>query len=161
MNKTLFAIVTVILLSLTSARYVAPGDARVGYRAPSMTFSNAFSTTKVQDMMGKYVVVTFWSSAQPVSRLINMELSSAVAGAADVEYVAVNMDRSQGLFEQLVSADGLEPSHQFHVAIEQQDKIMEQWRQQRDEFSSFLVSPEGLIVKINPTATDIANIAKH
>lgn len=155
MNKTLFAIVTIILLLLTSARYVAPSDGRVGYRAPDIELSDGSRKVDLQDMRGQYVVVTFWSSAQPASRLANKELSVAAGAKAGVAHVAVNMDRSHGLFEQLIEADGLSGYDQFYVAVEQQEKVMERWRQQRDEFTSFLISPEGRIVKVNPTAGDI------
>ena len=157
MNKTLITIVTAALILLTSARYTTPSDGRVGYQAPSLTLSNDDTTVQLQDFRGKYVVVTFWSSAQPVSRIANAEMSEATA-ESKIVHLAVNMDRSRGLFDQLIALDQLDGKAQFHIDLDAQEKVMESWRQKSGNFNSFLIDPKGKIVKLNPTPEDIARL---
>lgn len=156
MNKTLITIVTVALMLLTSARYTTPSDGRVGYQAPNLSLSNTATSVQLQDFRGQYVVVTFWSSAQPASRIANAKLSTATANNSEVAYIAVNMDRSRGLFEQLIAVDNLDGKAQFHIDLDSQEQVMQSWRQNGGDFSSFLIDPQGKILKQNPTPADIA-----
>ena len=157
MNKTLITIVTAALVLRTSARYTTPSDGRVGYQAPTLSLSNDDTTVQLQDFRGKYVVVTFWSSAQPVSRIINSEMSEA-ASDSEIVHLAVNMDRSRGLFEQLIAVDHLDGKAQFHIDLDAQEQVMQSWRQKAGDFNSFLIDPQGKIVKLNPTPEDIAQL---
>ena len=157
MNKTLITFVAAGLMLLTSARYTTPSDGRVGFQAPSLALSNADTTVQLQDLRGQYVVVTFWSSAQPTSRISNAKLSEAATNN-EIVYLAVNMDRSRGLFEQLITVDQLDGKAQFHIDIDAQEQIMQSWRQNSGDFSSFLIDPQGKIVKKNPTVDDIAQL---
>ena len=158
MNKTLITIVTAVLLLLTSAQYVTPSDARVGFHAPDLMLNSDSTSISLQDLKGKYVVVTFWSSEQPVTRIDNARFSAALGHRNDIEYIAVNMDRSQGLFEQLITVDMLDAHSQFYIEHDAQQKVIQQWRQQPDKFSSFLIDPQGFIVKANLNINDLAQL---
>lgn len=61
----LFAVL-VISVSAYSERVF---EAAEGYNAPSMTIENSDTTLSLADMKGRYVIVTFWSSADADSRL--------------------------------------------------------------------------------------------
>ena len=74
MTKSLFALATLaILLVFTSAYYTTPADGRVGYQAPSLTMTTSDGTQSLSQLRGSYVVVTFWSSVHPESRIDNMQ----------------------------------------------------------------------------------------
>ena len=153
MSKKLIAIVVLTLTLLTSSRYVTPRDGREGYQAPTMQLSNASTSLSLQEFKGDYVIVTFWSSAEPTSRLANKQLEK-LAEAKGFRHIAVNLDRSEGLFQQLVAADGLNPSLQFHIDPNEQEHLLASWRQRPGALSSFLIDPQGRIVRENPTAAD-------
>ena len=156
MNKTFFAIVTLAILLLTSARYTTPSDARMGYQAPSITLNNNDTSVSLQDLRGKYVLITFWSSAMPETRLANKAFAAATDGRDDIVYLAVNVDRSEGLFRQLIAMDGISGESQFHINPDEQQQILRNWRQQPENLGSFVVNPQGKIVKESPNPGDIA-----
>lgn len=158
MTKSLFAIATLaILLLFTSAYYTTPADGRVGYQAPSLTITDSqMGSVSLAQLRGNYVLVTFWSSSQPDSRISNIGYDRATRGTA-IKHVSVNMDESEAIFQQLISVDNLDSQWQLHCATTLQDKVRRNWRQESD-YCSFLVDPEGIIVQTNPSIQDLAAI---
>lgn len=157
MTKSLFTIATLaILLVFTSAYYTTPADGRVGYQAPSLTANNEAGSFALSQLRGNYVVVSFWSSSQPESRISNLQLDRATHKSG-ILHVSVNMDESEALFEQIVTVDGLHSQWQWHCDSALQDKLLRTWRQE-SELCSFLVDPEGRIIQKNPTPQDLAQL---
>ena len=157
MNKSIFAFIALATI-LTSARYIAPSDGRVGYQAPNMTLSNSDNQISLQDLKGNYVVVNFWSSALPAPRLANKQLAAAAGQRDNVVYLAVNLDRSQGLFDQIIALDNIDIKSQYHVSQDEQERIMNMWHQQPESLGSFLINPNGKIIQLNPSLEDLAAI---
>lgn len=155
MTKSLFTLATLaILLVFTSAYYTTPADGRVGYLAPSLTVTTAEGTQSLSQLRGNYVVVTFWSSIQPESRIDNMQQARA-ARLNGMKHVSVNMDESDAMYAQLVTIDRLNSALQWHCDSASQEKVRRIWRQESG-FCSFLIDPEGRIVKKDPTPEDLA-----
>lgn len=149
MSKKLLALVALTLTVLTSSRYVAPSDGRVGHQAPSLRLQGDSSTVSLHQLRGQRVVVTFWSSANPTSRLaVKQHEQLASASGGELHHLAVNMDRSEGLFHQLVAADQLNSSNQFFVEPNEQEKLLASWRLHQDALGAFFISPEGEIESI-------------
>lgn len=158
MNKTFFAIVTLAILLLTSAQYTTPSDARVGYQAPSITLTNSDTTMAMQDLRGKFVLIAFWSSALPETRMANKAFAQLTAERDDIVYLAVNVDRSEGLFHQLIAMDGIASRSQFHISLESQEQIMRNWRQQPEALSAFVINPQGKIIMEAPSLDNLAKL---
>lgn len=157
MSKSLFTIATLaILLVFTSAYYTTPADGRVGYQAPSLTVDNQAGSISLSQLRGKYVVVSFWSSAQPESRISNLQLDRATS-LRGIHHMSVNMDESEALYHQLVNVDRLHSQWLSHCDSASQDQLRRTWRQER-EYCSFLIDPEGRIIQKNPTAQDLAHL---
>ena len=157
MSKSLFALATVAMMLLfTSAYYTTPADGRVGRQAPSLTVESDHGTLSLSQLRGNYVVVTFWSSAQPDSRISNLQLKRATSNT-NVKHFAVNMDESQAMYEQLVIADQLSGPWQSHCDSDAQDNLRRSWRQDGG-YCSFLVDPDGRIIQKNPTPQDLERL---
>ena len=160
MNKTLLTIVVLGLLTLfTSAYYSAPADSRIGYKAPSLNLGNRNNgLSPLQQHMGDNVLLTFWSSADAESRLENMRYDRLSRdGQGNYVRVSVNMDRSESVFNTILSTDTLSRTAHYGTSPDVQDDIIKSWRLE-DGFHTFLLDPEGVIVAIDPDEQTLARL---
>ena len=160
MKKALFTLVTLAgLLVFTSARYDEPADSRVGHHAPQLPMTNAHGTMSLQQYRGQqYVILTFWTSSEPESRIANMRYDRAASRSERVAHMSVNLDRSEQLMEQLVKVDRLSKLSQFHCADDSRDQMVAKWRLDEQGPMSFLIDLEGNIVAVNPTVEQLEHI---
>lgn len=160
MNKTVLTIAIVGLLTLfTSAYYTAPADSRIGYKAPALVLGEDNNDlSPLQQHMGEYLLLTFWTSADAQSRLDNMRYDriSRQPGNA-YAHVSVNLDRSTSVFNNIVNIDKLNRSAQFSTSQDAHETIIKSWRLE-DGYHSFLIDPAGRIVAIDPTAAQLAQV---
>lgn len=141
MKKTLLAVLGLIVtVVLASAFSNSPSEARIGYQAPNFTVTNGDTTLSLQDLRGKYVKLTFWSSTNAESRIALQQTEND----DDVVSIAVNLDPSEGVFGEICKLDGLRSETQFHVSHASSD-ILKAW-QQGEELSTFVIDPQGIIV---------------
>ena len=104
MNKSYFSIAALLfILIFTSAQYNNSGDASVGQVAPALSIDNASKRFSLQAAHSNYVLVTFWSSANPASRIDNQIYTKSIENNSNIKYVAINLDRSEALLKQLKS----------------------------------------------------------
>lgn len=151
MKKQLLAIVIFALVFIfTSARYETPADGRVGFSAPGFVVGDSETEVELQNLRGKYVLVSFWSSTDAASRIANMQYDRMARNHEKLEFVAVNYDPSEAVYKEIVRIDGLDTGAQFHDAEGNASRIYKAYR--LDEgFCGMLVSPEGKIVAVNPS----------
>lgn len=145
---------TVITLSAFNDRATAPAT---GYKAPMLTLENDSTSMTLEEMEGDYVLVTFWSAGDARSRLQCNEYSALLAGRDDIKLVAVNLDDSRGLFEEIVKRDNLTSAMQYHVEGMDAENISRSYQLDRG-LRSFLVDPEGRISAIDPDAKTLTQL---
>ena len=123
MNKTLLILAVLGLLTLfTSAYYSAPADSRIGYKAPSLVLGDKNNDlSPLQQHRGEKVLLSFWSSDVPESRLVNLNYDRMLRDNGLV-HVSVNLDRSESVFNTVVALDNLDRSAQFHSSPEVRDR---------------------------------------
>lgn len=152
MKKTLIRFVGVVLLfimaSAGSGNYYGT---QVGDQAANFEVANAARQLQLQALRGKYVVVTFWSSADADSRMANIRYDRVAATNARLEHVALNYDENQSLWSEICKLDGVNIASQFFARNENGAKLFKAWKQ-NEGFSSFLISPTGEIMAMNPSA---------
>lgn len=121
-----------------------------GEMAPDFTLSRNDSTVSLHDMRGKYVLVDFWSSADANSRLKSNEYNTLPLNRTDrLKRVSVNFDRSEELFNEIVSRDHLNPDEQYFAGDTDLDKIIQDYGITQG-YNSYLIDPQGKIVAVNP-----------
>ncbi len=147
-----------MLTLFTSAYYTAPADSRIGYKAPALVLGNSNGLSPLMQHQGENVLLTFWSSSDPESRLANMHYDrlSRLPGA-DYIHVSVNMDRSVSVFNSVVELDDLNRTTQFSTSVEAQDAIIKSWRL-NEGYHSFLLDGQGTIVAVDPDAKLLASV---
>ena len=100
MRKTFsFIVILVVLLSFSSAYNAQEINGKVNSFAPNITVSDNDSTFTLSKERGKYVVLNFWSSDNPESRIRNISAYNATEKTNnEIVFVAVNYDRSKACF---------------------------------------------------------------
>lgn len=156
MKKTMLfiALFTVVLSSL-SAHTEREFEAVEGYSAPlfSLTQTNgdASSTVSLADMKGRYVLVNFWDSQNPSSRIAAIEYDRFAKRDLKQQFalLSINLDSDERLFREIVRSDKLSEETQCHVAGEVAKRLIADYNLQHEP-SSFLIDPQGRIIAINP-----------
>ena len=152
----LFAVL-VISVSAYSERVF---EAAEGYNAPSMTIENSDTTLSLADMKGRYVIVTFWSSADADSRLRAYRYDEAAKLLPQERFclLSVNFDRSERLFREIVRRDNLSAENHIHVDGSQANRIIHDYRL-TEGFKSLLIDPKGRIVEMNPSIETLTKMS--
>lgn len=151
MKKTLIQFVGIVLLFiLASAGSGNHAGVQVGEQAPNFEVANAEGALQLQQHRGKWVVVTFWSSADADSRIANMMHDRAASSNTQLEHVSLNFDESEALWTEIIRLDGVKANSQFYARNEAGAKIATAWKQS-EGFTSVLIDPQGAVMALNPS----------
>ena len=158
MTKSFITLATLVLVILfTSAYYTTPADSRIGYQAPSLTVDNNNRSLSLSSLAGQYVVVTFWSSNQPQSRIENIRYQRLANRLGTFRHIAVNLDDDAQMVAALTAVDGLDAAGVFTPIEGQRDQILRSWRQS-GRYSSFLIAPDGRVEATSPSNEALAKL---
>lgn len=162
MKKAILFIACFAIMAVTLSAFADRGTAPViGYRAPGLSVESADgSSITLEDLKGENVLLTFWSSSDAASRLRCNEYNTLTAmNSTDVRHVAVNFDRSERLYNEVVRHDDLTPGEQYHVEGLEAIKIMDNYHLDRG-LHSFLINPKGRIIAIDPDAEQVKSMSR-
>ena len=158
MKKTLLTIATacVIIVFLTAYSSNPSGD-RLGYIAPNFSVENDCSSFELQQNKGNYVLLTFWSSLDAESRIANVQYDRAVRELKGVDYVAVNFDRSYGVYREVVKIDGVNNASQFFDCSGDRSSIYLRYGLKKG-MKSLLLDKTGKVVAENPNPKELKRL---
>lgn len=160
MKKFVFMIITLFaIVVFASASGNIASDSRVGSRAANFTIGNDDNVVTLNQFRGKYVVLSMWSSADAMTRLDNIKHDRMARDNDNMVHLSVNFDRSRALFNEVVSADSLDLSSQFFCEMQDRKQFEQKWGI-REQYDTFLISPQGKIVAVNPSDNDLAKVIK-
>ena len=161
MKKFLYAFSVVAAVFFFSSAY-SPENAgtRVGSDAAGFAVTNDSNAISLQSLRGSYVLISFWSSTDANSRIANkMYNDVALNDNVQLNYVAVNFDPSENVFDEITNIDKLHKPAQFHVNNGEKSVFFEKYR--LDEgYKSYLVNPDGVIIAENPTESDLIKLTR-
>lgn len=164
MKKLSFFVVTLlgVLMILASATSTTPATGRVGYVAPQLNFVNNGQQTSLQQFRGKIVLLTLWSTTDPVSRLHNKEYTHWCESHNGVAHIALDLDRSAAVWTATLKADGItardNDNLQARLDEEQRSRLSNEWHVDRS-LNSYLIGTDGTIIAINPTQAQLDFVA--
>lgn len=155
MKKTLLKIVTACLFFVFLTAYSSnPVDSRLGFVAPNFVVENESGVFELQQMKGKYVLLTFWNSVDAESRVANIMYDRAVRNLEGIDYVAVNFDSSCGVYQELLKNDGLQVASQFHDRNGSDSKLYSRYELGRG-MKALLLDRTGKVVAENPNPQEL------
>ena len=152
----LFAVLVISVSAYSERVY----EAAEGYNAPSITIENSDTTLSLAELKGRYVIVTFWSSADADSRLRAYRYDEASKLLPQERFclLSVNFDRSERLFREIVRRDNLSAENHIHVDGSQANRIIHDYRL-TEGFKSLLIDPKGRIVAMNPSIETLTKMS--
>lgn len=173
----LIAAFAILFTSLSAA----VDDRRVaayGKEAPAVVVERDGASQALEAMRGKWVVLSFWASTDPVSRLTQNRIASIVKSGDErdhngigndaeiefktpagvyslgnqtkVEVLSVNFDRSEPLMNEIVNLDNLLESSQTRVKSKEEIKRLCEAFEMNSGLRSFIIDPEGRLVMADP-----------
>lgn len=163
MKKTILllllaAAVCIISVAAYTERVYQPAE---GFRAPEFSaeaLSPGKSPLSIDENRGRYVLLSFWSSADPASRMRNMNYDALVHRIDDhpdgspsrLAFISVNFDASPVLAEQIARRDSLELSELANVQGPAARRLIADYRLS-DGYRAYLIDPAGRVVATNPS----------
>lgn len=139
----------------TSGIGIAPGKL-----APSLTVENEEGEVSLSKMKGKFVVLNFWSVADPEGRLSVKRVQNHLSRHKrknKFAHIGINTEGSEELFNTIVRNDGLNPNLQYHVDGKTAKKIEKNF-QLSSGVNTVVINPEGTIIAVNPDEKTMTKI---
>ena len=152
-----------VYLIFVSAHTEKVIDAEIGYFAPYFTFGQDENQISSEDVKGKYLLLSFWSSSDAQSRIVckdYTEFMRSLESSENICHVGVNFDRTEKLFEELVRLDNLSVETQYYAQGDNASQIIENYHLENG-FQSYLVDKQGRIVAKNPSTTFLLKILEN
>ena len=164
MKKTMsiIAIFAVFLVSVAAYSDKAV-DASQGYTAPVFTIGQGENKMSLDQMKGKYVLLTFWASSDAKSRIACQQYSSFTRENQQEDefcHISVNFDRSEALFNEIVKRDKLQAKTQYFAQGDKASRLMADY-QLENGFNTYLIDPQGRIVAKNPSTQHLNEILSN
>ena len=153
---TLIAIVA-ILIVFTSAYNRDNTSTEINAFAPYFELKNSEGTTKLNDLRGHYVLVSFWSSDNAESRIRNNSYSNKSQSIKDLKIVSINVDESESLYKEISKIDRLQGMSQYHLSDGKENEVYKSYHPESG-FNSYLINREGRIEAINPTTQQLTEL---
>ncbi len=163
MKKTLILfIIAAAVVTLSIVSYSRGGERSLeGAAAPELNLASLKAGApgiSLDGLKGHYVVVSFWSAADPASRMRNMSYENLVSeidsnlprSRRPVAFVSVNFDESRSLVTEIAAIDGLDPSTIAQASGPAARRIIRDY-DLSEGYDTFLIDPEGRIVSRNPS----------
>lgn len=156
MKKAFFKIVTVCLFFLLLTAYSSnPADNKLGHVASNFSVENITGTKELQKMKGKYVLLTFWKSIDAESRIANIQYDRAIRDLKNIDYVAVNFDRSYGVYCEILKQDGLNEEMQYYGNDGDYSRLFSRY-ELKQGMKSLLIDKSGVIIAENPSPQELS-----
>ncbi|MDE5942272.1 MAG: peroxiredoxin family protein [Muribaculaceae bacterium] len=139
-------------------------EASIGNVAPGLVLSNSDSVVSLESLKGKWVILSFWSSSDAVSRLARNEVKRFTdtlpeeTMAERIEIVSVNFDRSEQLMNEIIRLDNLDGAAQFHISDPEEESELRKSFRMAGGLRTFIINPEGVLVAADPSYEKLRNI---
>lgn len=156
-------VIFAVLLGLGSAASSSAVDGTIGSQAPMFKIERADSSVALDNMKGKWVLLQFWASSDAASRIAcknysELEQNQRSSNPGErFHLLAVNLDRSERLFREIVRRDGLSAETQFHIEGNRANQLINDYHLESG-MQSFLIDPSGRIVAKNPTEQTLTQL---
>ena len=130
----------------------------VGEKIHKFEVSNQYGAAKIGDTKSHYTLLTFWNSTEADSRVACWTYDNAISVDSDmnglIDFVAINIDESPVLFNEIVMHDRLNDKNQFRLNEKNAAEVRSVFK--LDEGTgSVLIGRDGKIIAFNPTVDQL------
>ncbi len=131
----------------------------VGDVAPSFKINATLNGQQLdlQNLKGKYVLLSFWASYDAQSRMQNVSLNNALQNLSkDVKMVSVSFDDYQSVFSETIRKDKVQSSDCYLETKGEASSIFKKYNLDRG-FKNYLLDDRGVIVAKNISASQLSS----
>lgn len=131
----------------------------VGDIAPSFKIDATLNGQQLdlQNLKGKYVLLSFWASYDAQSRMQNVSLNNALQNLSkDVKMVSVSFDDYQSVFSETIRKDKVQSSDCYLETKGEASSIFKKYNLDRG-FKNYLLDDRGVIVAKNISASQLSS----
>lgn len=164
MKKTMLIIAIFAVFLVSVAAYSDKAvDATQGYTAPVFTIGRGDNSITLDQMKGKYVLLTFWASSDAKSRIACQEYTAFMRDnnqEDDICHIGVNFDQSEKLFREIVKRDNMHAEKQYYAQGDNASRLKAGYRLESG-FKTYLIDPQGRIVAKNPSKQYLSEILSN
>lgn len=161
MNKAILTIASLIVLVFLGSSFIDRGAApAIGYRSPELIVDHHDGQTPVVVTAAndKPLLVTFWSASDASSRIDCKMYDNMLREDAElqeqVEYYAINLDRSDAVFSRTCELDRLSAASHIHLTPAEAEKVISDFALS-EGFRTLLIGTDGIIKAVNPDKATI------
>ena len=142
---------------LTSAMTVDK-SLEIGNKAPKIETIEGINVVKDANSEGKTKVVSFWSPKKPASRITNRKLSHLYGEGSheNVEFISICTDSDENLMQEVMKIDGVAGNNNYSYS-QISPRVFKDYNVE-DTPRSYVISPDGKIIKIGEADTTIERI---
>lgn len=161
MRHVKWIFVVLLISSLTSfvAKDKPTGGLNLGDVAPDFQIKTTTNeqTASLDELKGKYVLLSFWASYDAQSRMLNASLSNALQSAMPdhVELVSVSFDDYESVFTETVRKDQIVTPTCFVETKGEKSGLFRKYNLNRG-FTNYLLDDNGVIIAKNISATELS-----
>ena len=163
MKKSFMLFASIVLIFLFSYGFTNEeiGN-QVGDYAPNITFTSNGKTFDIEKYRGEYFLLNFWSSYDANSRIYCKMYDSFIRSKKEIgdnslNYMSVNLDENEILFNEIIRRDNLDNESQIFAGNRNFVQI-DKFYDLKTGYNSYLISKYGKIVAINPSVSDLKNL---
>lgn len=165
MRNVKWIFVVLLISSLTSfvEKDKPTGGLNVGDVAPDFKIESTVNEQHrldLDDLKGKYVLLSFWASYDAQSRMQNISLSNALRSAShnNVKMVSVSFDEYESIFQETIRKDQIVTPTCFVETKGENSGLFKKYRLNRG-FTNYLLDGNGVIIAKNISAAELSAYA--
>lgn len=151
----------IISVSANADRVVQAAE---GCIAPAIEINDTTSgATTLADLKGKWTLINFWDSCDPVSRIAASDyddLAATMTSGSDFTLLSVNLDSNKEIYREVSRRDNLSEGTQINVNLSESPRLAADYYLDRSR-NAYLVDPRGVIVAVNPTPAYIRRLIRR
>jgi peroxiredoxin len=130
-----------------------PGDIAPDFKIKT----TSDQTIGLDELRGKYVLLSFWASYDAQSRMLNVHLSNALqAASSDMEMVSVSFDEYLSIFTETVREDQIVTPTCFVETKGEKSRLYKKYGLSRG-FTTYLLDDKGVIVAKDISAAELSD----
>lgn len=152
--------VVLLLVSFSFLSFIGKDTPTVGLtigdKAPDFTICGEKQLVELNDLKGKYVLLSFWASYDAQSRTQNAILNHVISKTKNIEMVSVSFDDYKSIFNETIKKDQIDTPNCFVETEGENSELFKTYRLNKG-FKNYLLDENGVIIAKNITAKDISS----
>ena len=160
--KWIFVVLLICSLTAFVEKDKPTGGLNEGNVAPDFKVESTLDTQpafQLNQLKGRYVLLSFWASYDAHSRMQNISLSNVLRSSRNVKLVSISFDEFESIFKETVRKDQIVTPTCFVETQGENSRLFKKYSLNRG-FANYLLDGNGVIIAKNISAADLSAYVK-